>query len=384
MKPHALANLFPLMNTRALAELSADIKSHGLREPIITLDGKILDGRNRFRACAKARVKPRFKSYSGKDPLAFVFSINLKRRHLNESQRAWVASKLATMKQGARTDLEPSANLRKVDQATAATMLNVSERSIQSAIVVRDHGTLELQRAVEQGHLAVSLGAKAAMLPKIKQRLIAARAENGKSNAVRTVIKQGVRRQHEKNLGARQIALPSKKYGVIYADPEWKFEMWGEPGSVKSCPEYHFATSTLTLIKRRKVERISADDCTLFLWATVPMLPQALEVMAAWGFAYKSHFVWIKNKVGTGYWNRNAHELLLVGSKGNPPLPAMGTQSRSFIEAPVGRHSEKPEAFLELIERTFPTLPKIELNRRGRARPGWDAWGNEAQAVAAE
>jgi hypothetical protein len=80
----------------------------------------------------------------------------------------------------------------------------------------------------------------------------------------------------------------------------------------------------------------------LFLWATVPMLPHALEVMAASGFSYKSSFVWVKPRAGTGYWNRNQHELLLVGTKGNVPAPAAGTQWSSVIEAPTGRHSEKP------------------------------------------
>jgi hypothetical protein len=108
------------------------------------------------------------------------------------------------------------------------------------------------------------------------------------------------------------------------------------------------------------------------------MLPQALEVMAAWGFRYRSHVVWAKDRAGTGYWFRNKHEILLVGVRGAIPAPAPGSQWPSLIEAPVGEHSAKPEAFLELIERYFPTLAKIELNRRGAPRPGWAAWGNEA------
>ena len=108
------------------------------------------------------------------------------------------------------------------------------------------------------------------------------------------------------------------------------------------------------------------------------MLRQALEVMAAWGFEYVSQCAWIKSKTGTGYWFRNKHEILLVGTRGNVPAPAPGTQWPSAIEAPVGRHSEKPEKFLELIEAYFPTLPKIELNRRGPARAGWSSWGLEA------
>ncbi len=115
------------------------------------------------------------------------------------------------------------------------------------------------------------------------------------------------------------------------------------------------------------------------------MLPQALEVMAARGFDYKSHVIWRKDKRGTGYWFTNWHELLLVGTRGDIPAPAEGDQWASVIEAPRGRHSEKPEIFYRLIEAYFPSLPKIELNARTR-REGWDRWGLEAppEAEAAE
>jgi N6-adenosine-specific RNA methylase IME4 len=109
------------------------------------------------------------------------------------------------------------------------------------------------------------------------------------------------------------------------------------------------------------------------------MLPQALEVMKAWSFEYKSNFAWVKDRMGTGFWCRNQHELLLVGTRGNVPAPAPGLQWPSVITAPAGEHSAKPEKALELIEAYFPSLPKIELNRRGPARRGWDAWGNEVR-----
>jgi N6-adenosine-specific RNA methylase IME4 len=113
------------------------------------------------------------------------------------------------------------------------------------------------------------------------------------------------------------------------------------------------------------------------------MLPEALAVMAAWGFTYKSSFAWGKDRAGTGYWNRNKHELLLVGTCGKVPAPADGDQWESLIMAPRGAHSAKPEKFHELIEAYYPNLPKIELNRRGPVRAGWDAWGNEADLLEA-
>ena len=189
----------------------------------------------------------------------------------------------------------------------------------------------------------------------------------------------------EAELGAIQLAWPQKKYGVIAADPEWKYESYGNSDSGKLlAAENHYPTSPTEIIAARPVADIAADDCVLFLWATVPMLLHATAVMAAWGFEYKTHFMWKKSRAGTGFWNRNQHELLLVGTRGHVPCPAQGTQWSSVIEAPTRRHSEKPDQYLEMIEAYYPTLPKIELNRRGPARPGWDAWGNEAEAELAQ
>jgi N6-adenosine-specific RNA methylase IME4 len=136
----------------------------------------------------------------------------------------------------------------------------------------------------------------------------------------------------------------------------------------------------LETIKKRDVPSIAADDCVLALWSTSPMLPQALEVMEAWGFEYRSHCVWLKDRTGTGYWFRNTHELLLIGVKGDVPAPAPGTQWESAFEADAGAHSEKPKEVYGLLSRYFPTLPKIELNARPNPdRPaGWDVWGAEA------
>ena len=121
----------------------------------------------------------------------------------------------------------------------------------------------------------------------------------------------------------------------------------------------------------------------MFLWATVPMLPDALASWSAWGFKYKSHCIWTKDKIGTGYWFRNKHELLLIGTKGSIPAPLPGTQAISVIDAPVKDHSRKPIIFRSMIEGLFPSLPKIELFARTPAL-GWWQWGKEAPEQPAE
>jgi N6-adenosine-specific RNA methylase IME4 len=188
--------------------------------------------------------------------------------------------------------------------------------------------------------------------------------------------KKARRAQHEEELASKILALPSKRYGVIYADPPWQFNPWSDEGADRNASN-HYAVQMLDQIKGREIGSIAADDCALFLWATAPMLPQALEVMNAWGFEYRTHCVWLKDKTGTGYWFRNAHELLLLGVRGEVPGPAPGTQWESAWEDDVGQHSAKPEAGYKLIERYFQRLPKIELYATHR-REGWDAWGANA------
>ncbi|CAM5403133.1 hypothetical protein AFEL58S_02067 [Afipia felis] len=411
LKAHPLADLFPMMSPQEHAELVADMRTNGFRrgEEIILHDGLILDGRNRYRAAIAAGLisedeDPRHYSADGApgglksifvkflpdrdgDPLKWVLAKNLHRRHLNESQRAMVAARLATMEQGrpaASPDDKP-ANLP-VKQAEAAQTLNVSERLVRSAKVVQQHAAPELKRAVDEGKLAVSAAAQAAHLPAETQARIADEAASGRANVVRTIIKKERREAREVQLAERQRALPQKKYGVIVADPEWRFEPYSRETGMDRAPENHYSTSDTLDIIARPVGSIAANDASLWLWATAPMLQQALAVMRGWGFDYKSHLIWHKVRPGAGrgpgYWFTGEHELLLVGTRGAVPAPATALCG-SVIAAPVGRHSEKPEAFLELIERAFPNLPKIELNRRGPARAGWDAWGNEAELDAA-
>jgi len=134
---HLLAKIFPLMEGEAFADLVEDISAHGLHEPIVLYEGKILDGRNRYLASKAAEVAPRFETYTGSDPLGFVISKNLHRRHLTESQRAMVAANLATMRQGARTDLSP---IGEMSQSQAAELLNVGKRSVERAKIVLSEG----------------------------------------------------------------------------------------------------------------------------------------------------------------------------------------------------------------------------------------------------
>lgn len=195
-----------------------------------------------------------------------------------------------------------------------------------------------------------------------------------------TAEKKSRRAAREIELGAKQMALPEAKFGVILTDDEWDYETWSENGMDRSAAN-HYPTSSLDNLKKRDVLSLAADDAALWLWTTAPHLAQGIELMAHRGFEYKSCVIWDKEYPGEahgmGRWFWVNHEILLLGTRGNVPAPAPGTQWPSVIRAPIGEHSAKPDKFYELIESYFPTLPKVELNAR-RARPGWVRWGYEA------
>lgn len=405
---HPYADLFPLIEGADFEAFCASFRRDGYdrRQPIVTYGNQILDGRNRYRACEATGVAPQFREFDPESeggPLDFVIRMNLPRRHLDESQRALVAARIANLHQGrpekkpanlpvkVRTTDNPAAHDDKalpaaVTQDQAAHMLNVSPRSLRAAKVVQERATPELRHAVEQGKITVSAAAQAADLATETQQRIAAEAEAGRANAARAVIKQERRDKREATLGTKQQSLPQQKFGIILADPEWKWKPWSEAGMDRGV-ENTYPTTETTDIAARDVQSIAADDCVLVLWARADMLPEALQVMGAWGFCYVAQRVWRKSRMSTGYWFRYDHELVLIGKRGKPVAPAMGTQERSVFEgepAVPGLNSSKPECVAEWIERNWPNTPKIELNRRGPARPGWAAWGNESEPSISE
>ncbi|WOF74124.1 hypothetical protein QMT40_001771 [Parvibaculaceae bacterium PLY_AMNH_Bact1] len=156
---HSLANLFPLLEGERLRELCEDVRENGLIEPIWLYEGKILDGRNRYRACQIEEVEPRFREFDpkacGDDPLAFVTSLNLKRRHLNSSQRAMVASKIANLDKGANQHTGEGTSIE-----GSSKLLNVGKASVERARSVRKHAVPEVVAEVEAGTMSVNAADK--------------------------------------------------------------------------------------------------------------------------------------------------------------------------------------------------------------------------------
>jgi N6-adenosine-specific RNA methylase IME4/ParB-like chromosome segregation protein Spo0J len=363
---HEYAHLFPMMSINAHKDLVADIKKNGLLHPLITHEGKIIDGRNRWLACQELGISPRMEELpEGVNPLDYVVSTNYNRRHLSESQRALAAARIIT---------------HDIERDTAKSTFKVTSAAVKNAETVLAKGVSGLVDAVEQDQIPVGLAAKIAGLPdEVQEEALTLKVKD-----LRGIVKKQDRIKKSVKLAkATKLAsekLGSKLYPVIYADPPWQFETWSENGMDRSA-DNHYDTMSTASIQEMSVP--STDNAVLYLWATVPMLPAALKVMESWGFTYRSQFVWVKDRMGTGYWNRNRHELLLIGVKGNMPAPDPENRTDSVFSDPVAEHSVKPDSVREMIAEAFPSLPKIELFARKTA-DGWDSHGAEIEQAAIE
>jgi N6-adenosine-specific RNA methylase IME4 len=170
-----------------------------------------------------------------------------------------------------------------------------------------------------------------------------------------------------------------KKYNIIYADPAWSYN---DKALNRGGAERHYKTMTLDDIKNLPVNSIADDNCVLFLWATFPKLQDGLDVINAWGFAYKTlAFNWVKkNKIadslfwGMGSWTRSNPEICLLAVKGKPKRVGKGVHS--VVEHKIMKHSQKPPIIRDKIVELCGDLPRVELFARDKA-DGWDSWGNE-------
>jgi N6-adenosine-specific RNA methylase IME4 len=170
-----------------------------------------------------------------------------------------------------------------------------------------------------------------------------------------------------------QAIREGRRWGAILADPPWSDGL-----NETSYGARHYKTLDVDEIAALPVASLAADQAHLFLWSPNNMLPDALQVMEAWGFKHRGVRTWVKTgKPGTGFYFRNNTEQLLFGIRG-PPLRFRDDNVASWFEAPRGCHSEKPALVHEMIEGTSPG-PFLELYAR-RERPGWDVWGDQVSS----
>lgn len=174
----------------------------------------------------------------------------------------------------------------------------------------------------------------------------------------------------------------NKKYNIIYADPPWEYKQSGSNKNSRGMAKQHYNTMNTKDICNLPIKKIATDNSLLFLWATFPNIGEALKVMEAWGYKYKTAaFVWIKkNKKsdslfwGMGYWTRANVELCLIGTKGTIKRQNAGVHQ--VIYTPIEEHSKKPDIVRDKIVELVGNMPRIELFAR-QEKENWDCWGNE-------
>ncbi len=187
------------------------------------------------------------------------------------------------------------------------------------------------------------------------------------------------------------IKFPKKKYQIIYADPPWSYQSFSGKSKknflnkkrIWGIAESNYATMSMEQLKQLPIQNITNDNCILFMWATFPNLQQALDLMKAWGFEYKTvAFVWEKldktnntpKKYGLGWYTRSNCEIVMLGRKGK--FDRQSASIQQIIKSTISKHSQKPNEVRQRILRLCGDLPRIELFARTKIH-GWDTWGND-------
>ena len=341
--------LFDALRPEEYAALEKDILARGVMVPVeIDENGATLDGHHRVEIAGRHKLKcptitRKFKTEQEKRE--HVIKLNLARRHLEPWQ--WgQAFKLLLEERGVKRGRGKNQGELSETVSECAAELGVEERTARN----------RLKAAHDYEALA-----------KPKQREV---KEDRKplTQAVREVNQQ----KAQEAVG--ESAKLSGKYRVFYADPPWQYGNKGltEYGHAES----HYPTTSTKDLAGLPVKDLAHDNAVLFLWATAPMLPDALQVIAGWGFSYKTCMVWDKVKHNFGHYVSVRHELLLIATRGSctPDVKKL-FDSVQTIER-TKQHSAKPEQFRKIIQTLYTKGRKIELFARKETK-GWKTWGNQ-------
>ena len=379
MKYQVMPDLTPI----EYEALKADIAEHGVLVPVeVDEDGAILDGHHRDRAWTELRGEgmnlpdyPRMirRGLTEEQKRNHARSLNVLRRHLSRDQRDEV---MRAMRADGMTYQEIADKVG-VSVYTAHSAARNAELLENKKLIGADGkarpASYERRNTFASDTLALFVpGAAVALEPAAAERT----AKQQRQERTSKRRQERTEKINETNQGNTSVKELDQTFSVIYADPPWRYE---HANSENRAIENHYPTMDLSEICRMPVSEIAAKDAVLFLWATPPKLAEAMQVVDAWGFVYRTCMVWDKEKIGMGYYARQQHELLLIAARGELPVPEPANRPASVVRIKrPDRHSAKPYEFYELIERMYPEFVKVELFARN-TREGWSAWGNQAK-----
>jgi N6-adenosine-specific RNA methylase IME4/ParB-like chromosome segregation protein Spo0J len=379
MEVHEVAAIFPLMSNEEYRVLVDDIRANGLLEPIWLYKDKIIDGRNRWKACQELGVKPICREWHGQGSLiSFVVSRNLARRHLTSSQKAVVAleierqlAKEARAQQGARTDLLQTIakGFQPINAATqAATIVGTNRQYVSDAKRIQ-RTVPTLLNAVQNGTFTIPEARSLASLPNHQRETVLNLVETRQART----IKEGIRKTR---LAAQVSAIetmqpPRGQYHVIVADPPWTYTKRTDDLTHRGTTPY--PAMTVEEISAMPVQDLAYTNCILWLWTTNAFMGEAHHIASTWGFHVKTILTWAKNRMGVGDWLRGQTEHCLMAVRGRPVVTLKN--QTTLLQGSVREHSRKPAEFYQLVESLCPGT-KCELFAR-EPRAGWTVFGAE-------
>jgi len=353
-------SIIPALTTEEFAGLEQSVITEGCRDALVTWRGTLVDGHNRYEICTKHGIAYNVieKEFDSRSKATEWIILNqFGRRNLSAYNRSLLALKLKPMIEIAVKENQ----IRKPIDSVVQTFVPQNNDNKTNTKVSKIAGvSYETIRKVEK------IEEKAP--EQIKEKIRS--GEISIHQAYKTVRQE--ERKHE--IVIERPKTVNGLYDVIYADPPWRYDF---AEADNRAIENKYPSMDLEDIKNIKVP--SEKDSVLFLWATAPKLIEALEVMKAWGFTYKTNAIWDKEIIGMGYWFRGQHELLLVGTKGSYSPPSQEDRESSVYQEKRTKHSKKPNHYYEFIEKAFPSGKYLEMFSRSTFSDKWTVWGNQAR-----
>ena len=350
--------LIPPLQSDEYQGLEQSLIKEGCRDALVLWNDILLDGHNRYEICNRLNIQ--FNTIIIELPdrdaaMDWIDATALGRRNLTPDQMSLI--------RGRRYNRQKKVAYGRSDRDFSGGQ---NDHPKTAEVIAKESGVSE--RTVRRDAKIV-----ANLAPEEEKAVL------HREKKLSDVRREHKRKEHKKKIDdiiKQRKSLPLQvklklKPSLILADPPWKYD-FAETESREIENQY----ATLTVQDIVTHIPVTEKDCVLFLWATAPKLREALEVTKKWGFEYKTHAVWNKEIIGSGYWFRGQHELLMVATKGtiSPPLPELRVSS-VFTELRT-THSTKPECVYEWIEKAFPHLVKHEMFCR-KPRPGWSCSGDE-------
>lgn len=366
--------LIPPLSEDEYRQLEQNILKDGIRDPLVVWDDILVDGHNRYEIAQKHHLSYEcvHKNFADEnEAIRWIILNQFGRRNLSAYDRSILALKLkpviaerAKENQGRRNDLTFSKNLEEVHTGKElAKVAGVSDETIRKVEKIERDAPAELKQAVKSGEKSINQAYKEIKLEEKKAEREAA-----------------ITQQIDKPKSANHVDIDEVEenhYRVVYADPPWSYNDECKDGGVQSRGAVGvYPTMSINEICYLPVNYITEDNAVLFLWVTSPLLEDAFKVIKAWGFKYKSSFVWDKVAHNMGHYNSVRHEFLLICTKGSC-TPDVVKLFDSVVSIERTEHSKKPKEFRDMIDTLYPVGERLEMFAR-EAPDGWDVWGNMA------